>query len=142
MSKAFFVSYESSPTDTAIELPTVLEQLQYNEQGLVPAISQDINTGKVLTLAWMNETALLATLNSGWMTYWSRSRNALWIKGETSGNKQHLKEMRIDCDGDAILCQVDPLGPSCHTGRERCFYWRVDTENQQIVLDHDVISVP
>lgn len=139
MSRDFFAAQENSPTNTRLALPIVLRQLQYNEQGLLPVVSQNAETGKVLTLAWMNETALLTTLNTGWMTYWSRSRDCLWVKGATSGNRQRLKELRIDCDGDALLCQVQPLGPSCHTGRETCFYWRVDNQEQQVVLDLDIL---
>lgn len=90
--------------------------------GLLPCIVQDARTGAMLTLAWMNPDALARTLQTGELWLWSRARRALWHKGETSGHTQRLVEMRIDCDGDAILAEVIPSGPACHTGRASCFY--------------------
>jgi phosphoribosyl-AMP cyclohydrolase len=85
-------------------------------------------------LAWMNKDALLQTLESGRMTYWSRSRKKLWVKGETSSHYQTLVSMRLDCDGDAILCQVQQSGVACHTGRANCFYFEVDRDNQAVTV--------
>jgi phosphoribosyl-ATP pyrophosphohydrolase/phosphoribosyl-AMP cyclohydrolase len=98
------------------------EQIAFDERGLVPCIAQDWRTGEVLTLAYMNREALDLTLASGEIHFWSRSRNALWKKGETSGNTQRLRSLRYDCDGDALVALVDPAGPACHTGERTCFY--------------------
>ena len=96
--------------------------LKYDANGLVPAIAQDAATGEVLMMAWMNAQSVAQTLQTGRVTYWSRSRQALWAKGESSGHVQHLKEMRIDCDRDGLLLLVDQEGPACHTNRRTCFY--------------------
>jgi phosphoribosyl-AMP cyclohydrolase len=99
------------------------------ETGLVPAIAQDATSRRVLTLAWMNRDALRATVESGRVHYWSRSRRKLWSKGETSGHVQQVKEIRIDCDSDAILLQVEQVGGiACHTGRESCFFLKFDSD--------------
>ncbi|XAN07396.1 phosphoribosyl-AMP cyclohydrolase [Ammonicoccus fulvus] len=95
--------------------------LKRNDAGLVPAIVQDATTGRVLMMAWMNDEALHRTLTTGRGTYWSRSRNSLWVKGETSGHVQQVREVRLDCDGDTLLVQVDQVGPACHTGTTSCF---------------------
>ncbi len=95
--------------------------LRFGPDGLLPAIAQQWDTGEVLMLAWMDEEAVRRTLTSGRGTYWSRSRQAYWTKGETSGNTQQVRELRIDCDGDAILLLVDQQGPACHTGLRSCF---------------------
>jgi phosphoribosyl-AMP cyclohydrolase len=100
----------------------VVREITFNERGLVPAIAQDAKTGTVLMMAWMNEAALRETLRTGRICYWSRSRGELWRKGETSGNTQHLKELRIDCDGDTLLLLVEQTGPACHTGAANCFF--------------------
>jgi phosphoribosyl-AMP cyclohydrolase len=103
-----------------------LDTPRWNTDGLVPAIAQDAASGRVLTLAWMNREALAATVATGVAHYWSRSRNALWRKGETSGHEQKVREIRLDCDDDAILLVVEQAGGiACHTGRERCFYKRL-----------------
>ena len=100
-----------------------LDQVRWNADGLVPAIAQDVTTHRVLTLAWMNRESLAATVQSGLATYWSRSRGKLWRKGEQSGHTQAVREIRLDCDDDAILLLVEQAGGvACHTGRERCFY--------------------
>ena len=96
--------------------------VSYDEQGLVPCVVQDWNTGEVLTLAYMNERALLDTRASGQLHLWSRSREEQWLKGETSGNVQAVRALRIDCDGDTLLALVEPAGPACHTGQRTCFY--------------------
>jgi phosphoribosyl-AMP cyclohydrolase len=99
--------------------------LNYDERGLVPAIAQEEGTGEVLMMAWMNETALRATLQTGRVTYWSRSRQALWVKGETSGHVQELVDLRVDCDRDCLLVIVRQTGPACHTNRKSCFFTAV-----------------
>ena len=105
-----------------------LESLKWSADGLVPVIAQDASSGRVLMLAWMNRDALRATLESGNAVYWSRSRGRLWRKGEESGHVQRVREMRLDCDQDALLLRVEQLGGiACHTGRERCFFRRYDS---------------
>ena len=99
--------------------------LAYDSRGLIPAIAQDHATGEVLMLAWMNAAALAQTLETGQVTYWSRSRAELWVKGASSGHVQRLVELRIDCDRDALLLRVDQTGPACHTNRQSCFYTAV-----------------
>ena len=96
--------------------------LKFDDAGLVPAIAQDIETGKVLMMAWMNSEAVARTLRTGQVTYWSRSRQSFWVKGETSGHKQFLVTMAIDCDRDCLLVQVRQIGAACHTGRLSCFF--------------------
>lgn len=96
--------------------------LSYDANGLIPAIAQDHVTGEVLMLAWMNAEAVAQTLASGEVTYWSRSRQAFWVKGQTSGHRQKLVELRVDCDRDCLLALVDQTGPACHTNRRSCFY--------------------
>lgn len=101
------------------------ECLTFDTHGLIPAIAQDVESGDVLMLAWMNAASVHATLESRRVTYWSRSRKSFWIKGETSGNVQELVEMRLDCDRDCLLLLVRQTGPACHTGRRSCFYTAV-----------------
>ncbi|QBX35057.1 phosphoribosyl-AMP cyclohydrolase [Paracoccus liaowanqingii] len=96
--------------------------LKYDAAGLIPAIAQDAGTGEVLMMAWMNADAVARTLETGRVTYWSRSRQAFWVKGESSGHVQALVEMRLDCDRDCLLLRVDQTGPACHTNRRSCFY--------------------
>ena len=110
----------SDPIDRA------LGAIKFGPDGLVAAVTQQHDTGEVLMLAWMNREAVRLTLAEGRACYWSRSRQALWRKGETSGQVQHLKEIRLDCDGDALLLLVDQQGVACHTGRRSCFFnaWR------------------
>ncbi|MEL6103154.1 MAG: phosphoribosyl-AMP cyclohydrolase [Pseudomonadota bacterium] len=99
--------------------------LVYNDQGLIPAVAQEAETGEVLMMAWMNAEAVAQTLRTGRVTYWSRSRQAFWVKGETSGHVQELVELRVDCDQDCLLVLVRQTGPACHTGRRTCFYTAV-----------------
>jgi len=99
--------------------------LRYNEAGLVPVIAQEAETGEVLMMAWMNAEAVARTLDTGRVTYWSRSRQSFWVKGETSGHVQKLVELRVDCDRDALLALVQQDGPACHTNRRSCFYTAV-----------------
>lgn len=100
----------------------VLDEVRFDAAGLVAAVAQQHDTGEVLMLAWMNRDALTETLATGRVCYWSRSRGALWRKGETSGQTQRLVELRVDCDGDALLLRVDQHGVACHTGHRSCFY--------------------
>jgi len=101
---------------------------KYNEQGLIPAIVQDANTKDILMMAWMNAEALKLTLQTGQVTFWSRSRSELWRKGATSGNTLALVELRLDCDEDTILVLAHPAGPACHTGATTCFYRTMNLE--------------
>jgi phosphoribosyl-AMP cyclohydrolase len=108
-------------TDTT-PLPAVLAAIRFDAQGLVAAIAQQHDTGEVLMLAWMNREAVTETLATGRVCYFSRSRGKLWRKGETSGQAQHLRDLRIDCDGDTLLLLVEQDGVACHTGRRSCFF--------------------
>jgi len=98
------------------------QTLRFDEKGLIPAIAQDADSGDVLMMAWMTADAVTRSLESGRVTYWSRSRQAFWVKGETSGHVQDLVEMRVDCDRDCLLVLVRQTGPACHTNRRSCFY--------------------
>lgn len=102
-------------------------EVEFDRDGLVPCIAQDADTGEVLTLAYMNEEALRLTRETGQVTYYSRSRKRLWRKGEESGNVQKVRQLRIDCDGDAIVALVEPAGPACHTGERSCFFRELET---------------
>ncbi|MDO9379357.1 MAG: phosphoribosyl-AMP cyclohydrolase [Nocardioidaceae bacterium] len=101
--------------------PDVAARLKRDDQGLVPAVVQQVGTGEVLMVGWMDDEALHRTLTTGRGTFWSRSRQAYWVKGETSGHVQHVREVRLDCDGDTLLVTVDQEGPACHTGDHTCF---------------------
>ena len=117
----------------------LLEAIAWNDAGLVPAVAQQHDTGEVLMLAWMDRVAVEATLTTGRVTYFSRSRNALWRKGETSGHTQKLVELRLDCDGDALLVLVDQVGAACHTGRRDCFF-RVARDERWVELTPPVVK--
>jgi phosphoribosyl-AMP cyclohydrolase len=123
------------------EPSALMQQIKWNEQGLVPAIAQDWQTGEVLMLAWMNRDALALSVEERRAIYWSRSRQALWRKGEESGHIQHLKELRIDCDADTVLMKVAQVGGiACHTGRRSCFYRAL--ENGSWRATDDVVKQP
>lgn len=107
--------------------------LKYDDRGLIPVIAQDHISKDVLMMAWMNAEAVVKTLDTGQVTYWSRSRQSFWIKGETSGHVQKLIELRFDCDRDCLLALVDQTGPACHTHRRSCFYTAID-EGQEVEL--------
>ncbi|HQI75669.1 MAG TPA: phosphoribosyl-AMP cyclohydrolase [Candidatus Latescibacteria bacterium] len=113
----------------------MLDQVKFDDRGLVTAIAQDADNGEILMLAYMNRESLDATLRTGIMTYWSRSRGKLWVKGETSGHTQQVVEMRIDCDGDALLFKVRQKGGACHTGFRSCFYRKLTPDG--LVEDGD-----
>ncbi|MCZ8080757.1 MAG: phosphoribosyl-AMP cyclohydrolase [Rhodobacteraceae bacterium] len=109
--------------------------LKYDANGLIPCIAQDHATGEVLMMAWMNADAVGQTLETGRVTYWSRSRAAFWVKGETSGHVQRLVELRVDCDRDCLLVLVDQTGPACHTNRRSCFYTAVRNGAEVVISD-------
>ncbi|MDX2507059.1 MAG: phosphoribosyl-AMP cyclohydrolase [Gammaproteobacteria bacterium] len=110
-----------------------LDELKWDEQGLIPAIAQDEKSGKVLMFAWMNRESLTMTVNSGRAVYWSRSRAKLWPKGEESGHVQKIKSIRVDCDKDVILLSIEQIGAiACHTGRESCFYFALEKTDSAV----------
>ena len=118
-----------------------LDEVPWDEQGLIPVVTQEFSTGRVLTLAWMNHAALAETAKGGEAVYWSRSRKKLWRKGEESGHTQKVRELRLDCDSDAILLRVDQVGGiACHTGRESCFFRKL--ENGRWVTTDPVLKDP
>ena len=110
-------------------------QFKYDSQGLIPAVVQDVRDNAVLMVAWMNAESLERTRQSGLACFWSRSRQQLWTKGETSGNTLKVVEMRVDCDADTLLLRVRPAGPACHTGARSCFYRRLDDDFEPISLE-------
>ena len=118
---------DHSPVDRS---PVDLDALRFDEQGLIPVIAQDAENGDVLMLAWATREALTHTLQEGRMVYWSRSRQELWRKGDTSGHVQHWDELRVDCDADAIVARVHQEGSACHTGERSCFFRDLATDPQ------------
>ena len=126
---------EGEASGTTFDLDSVLQTLTFNQDGLIPAVAQDIDTKEVLMLAWMDDKAIRSTLEEGQVCYYSRSRKAYWKKGEESGLKQRMVEMYIDCDGDSILLLVNQEGPACHTNRSGCFYLRVEKNTVMISSD-------
>ena len=129
------------PDTTALsKAPSWLDEVKFDEQGLIPAIAQDAQSGQILMVAWMNAASLAETVQTGRAVFWSRSRKRLWRKGEESGHVQQVLELRLDCDSDIILMKVEQLGGiACHTGRASCFYRRLDTAgatSSWISVDH------
>lgn len=116
----------------------LLNEIKFNDAGLVLAIAQQHDTGEVLMAAWMNADSIKETLETGRVCYWSRSRGALWRKGESSGQAQTLKELRLDCDGDSILLLVDQTGVACHTGRRNCFFRAVREGKLVTIADVEI----
>lgn len=116
-------------------MQSFLDAVKFNKDGLVPAIAQDAETGKVLMLAYMNRESLEITLKERKMCYWSRSRKELWRKGATSGNTQDVKEFLIDCDGDALVFKITQTGDACHTGYESCFFRKVEDDGSFEIVD-------
>ena len=114
-------------------------EINFDSRGLAPCVVQDAATGEVLTLAYVNAAALERTVESGEMHFWSRSRDELWHKGETSGNVQRVRELRYDCDADAVLALVDPAGPACHTGERTCFYRALPGESRPGPVTHEAL---
>lgn len=135
-----FKANEQQPEGFSVALCEALDNLAFNDQGLVPVIAQQHDSGEVLMFAWMNREAIEETVRTGRVCYYSRSRGTLWRKGESSGQEQYLKELRLDCDGDVLLAKVEQTGPACHTGRRACFYWKV--EGDRVVIDRAPIIDP
>ncbi len=125
-------TYSKSATEKA------LAAIVFNDDGLVPAIAQQHDTGEVLMQAWMNREAVAETLATGRVCYYSRSRAALWRKGESSGQTQQLVSFRIDCDGDTVLVQVDQTGVACHTGRRNCFFTEMSEDGVKVIAEVEV----
>lgn len=134
MKRSFFTALEQHSSQEPLALSSVINELAFNEQGLIPVITQDANSNEILMFAWMNLDALKQTIATKRVTYWSRSRQQLWVKGDTSGHTQKLLTMSFDCDGDVILCQVEQQGAACHTGRTSCFYLNVDIEQDAVIV--------
>lgn len=131
---------ESMAVGAGLPLTQALDGLPWNEEGLLPAIAQQHDTKEVLMLAWMNRAALEESLSTGRACYWSRSRQRFWRKGEESGQIQKLLAVRLDCDGDAILLEVDQLGPACHSGRRSCFYNKI--EGDRLLVETEPLIDP
>jgi phosphoribosyl-AMP cyclohydrolase len=110
-------------------------ELKYDENGLIPAIIQDAESGEILMLGYMNEESLSRTIESGRTWFWSRSRQEFWCKGETSGNRQYVREIRYDCDGDTLLVKVYQVGPACHTGERTCFFRAIEDARTDLMPD-------
>ncbi|QVL43510.1 MAG: phosphoribosyl-AMP cyclohydrolase [Alcanivorax sp.] len=127
-----FKDNEQQPEGFSVPLNEALDNLAFNDAGLVPVIAQQHDTGEVLMFAWMNRAAIEETLATGQVCYYSRSRKTLWRKGESSGQTQTLKELRVDCDGDVLLASVEQTGAACHTGRRDCFFWKLDNDTARI----------
>ncbi len=133
--KDVFADLEVVEEGTSRALDELLEALRFNDQGLIPAVAQAADSKRVLMLAWMNLASLRETLATGQVCYYSRSRRALWRKGETSGHTQRLVSLRVDCDGDALLLEIEQTGPACHTNRQSCFYLKVEGRSVRVSLD-------
>ena len=118
---------------------TIIDELQFNDQGLIPAIVQEQSTGRVLMMAWMNKESLEKTLEIGEMVYWSRSRQELWHKGATSGHTQKVKDLAFDCDKDTVLAQVEQVGAACHKGYHSCFF-RSIKDGAAVVTEAQVVD--
>lgn len=130
-----FKAAESASAGASFDLESSLNDLKFNDHGLIPAVSQQFDTGEVLMMAWMNREALAETLETRRVCFYSRSRQSLWRKGESSGQVQHLKELRADCDGDTLLLIVDQTGPACHTGRRSCFYNLLNNKVMEVISE-------
>lgn len=127
-------AFGKSVTQRAMD-DDVLEQIAFNADGLVPVIAQQHGSGEVLMLAWMNREAVAETLTTGQVCYFSRRRNTLWRKGETSGQVQRLIELRLDCDADTLLAVVDQTGVACHTGRRSCFFTALRPDGAEVIAE-------
>ncbi|MCZ6853210.1 MAG: phosphoribosyl-AMP cyclohydrolase [Gammaproteobacteria bacterium] len=130
-----FKELESAAKDHSVALDDVLANLKFDDHGLVAAVAQEARSKEVLMVGWMDRTAIERTLSEGYACYWSRSRQTYWQKGETSGHLQALKELRLDCDGDAILLLVEQTGPACHTNRPSCFYLTVEGNSVRVTTE-------
>ncbi|QFT85094.1 phosphoribosyl-AMP cyclohydrolase [Halomonas sp. THAF12] len=127
-----FKRLEVAALDSRRPLGEILDAIRFNDDGLIPAIAQQHDSGEVLMMAWMSREALEETLATGRVCYWSRSKGKLWRKGESSGQQQHLRSATLDCDGDTLLMQVDQTGPACHSGRRSCFYVSLEGDEARI----------
>lgn len=116
--------------------------LKYTADGLIPAIVQDATSGRVLMMAWMNETSLQSTLATGLMHYWSRSRQKFWLKGETSGHTQKVIRFHVDCDHDTLLFEVEQTGGACHTGHQSCFFQEIDRSGNKLEIKESIVFDP
>ncbi|MBJ9985894.1 phosphoribosyl-AMP cyclohydrolase [Acinetobacter sp. S40] len=132
VSPSIFLQMEQGKLGQSYDFATVIEAIPWNQNGLITAIAQDIHTKDVLMLAWVNRDALVETLTTKQVCYWSRSHQRLWRKGESSGHRQQLIEARLDCDGDSILFLVEQTGAACHTYRPTCFY--IGLANKQVTI--------
>ncbi|MCU4387108.1 phosphoribosyl-AMP cyclohydrolase [Acinetobacter haemolyticus] len=130
---SIFEQMEHGSLGQKFDFEAVFEQIKWNQDGLVPAITQDQTSKDVLMMAWVNREALIETLQTKQVCYWSRSRKCLWRKGESSGHRQYLMDARLDCDGDCLLFLVDQTGPACHTLRPTCFYLGLNTDQVTIL---------
>ncbi len=130
--KSWFKAIENDAEHTTYPLDKVLEELNFSDDGLIPLIAQDHETNEVLMFAWMNRESLKETLETSKMCYWSRSRQSLWRKGESSGHWQNLVSMRTDCDGDVLLAKVTQDQAACHTQRRSCFYLKFNQDHVEI----------
>jgi len=139
---SIFKKIEALPVGSHAAWQQVLSELAFTSEGLVPAIAQQYDTSEVLMMAWMNRTAIEETLQTSQVCYWSRSRQKLWRKGESSGQVQHLIEMLLDCDGDTLLLKVNQTGPACHTGRRSCFYNTVHADTDRVVVNSAPLIAP
>lgn len=135
-----FHDIEKFTLGQSVSFKDALDAIPWNSDGLIPAIAQQFDSGEVLMMAWMNRESLEETANTQRVCYWSRSRQQLWRKGESSGQVQMLKEMRFDCDGDTVLLKVDQTGPACHTGRRDCFYNKLDGD--KLIVDKEPLIDP
>jgi phosphoribosyl-AMP cyclohydrolase len=131
--KAWFKSIENLPEGSVLPVDEVVNQLSFDRDALLPVIVQEHSSRQVLMFAWMNRAALEETLQTGQMCYFSRSRQSLWRKGESSGHRQLLRSLRTDCDGDVLLAEVEQIGAACHTFRNSCFYLKFD--QGRVILD-------
>jgi len=134
-----FKELEKAQKGDQFDWQQVKDQVKFDADGLIPAIAQQYDTKEILMMAWMNSKSLEETLQTGRVCYWSRSRQNYWRKGEESGQIQTLKTLTFDCDGDAILLQVDQTGPACHTGRRSCFYTQV-ADNKVTITTNPIIN--
>ena len=125
-----------------MDYKAIFAAIKFDDDGLVPAIAQQHDSGEVLMMAWMNADALRETLATGRVCYWSRSRRSLWRKGETSGHVQRLIELRYDCDGDTVLALVDQVGPACHTDRPNCFFNAVRADGIRTISEPMAKAAP
>ncbi|WP_109439972.1 phosphoribosyl-AMP cyclohydrolase [Acinetobacter haemolyticus] len=135
---SIFEQMEQGNLGQQFDFESVFEQIKWNQEGLIPAITQDQTSKDVLMMAWVNRDALIETLQTKQVCYWSRSRKCLWRKGESSGHRQYLADARLDCDGDCLLFFVNQTGPACHTLRPTCFYLGLNTD-QVTILTQPVI---